>query len=77
MRLVVNKAYEGLGISNTQTLGLALDGYMRNTPDAQQFMKLVREKGVGAAIRQRDEHFVDYSSGPAEMQPDASHVIKP
>jgi len=77
MKLVVNKAYESLGISSTQTLGLALDGYMRNTPDAQAFMQLVREEGVGAAIRQRDGQFADYSSGPAARQPDGSHVIEP
>jgi enoyl-CoA hydratase len=77
MKLVVNKAYESLGISSTQTLGLALDGYMRNTPDAQAFMQLVREEGVGAATQQRDGHFADYSSGPAARQPDASHVIEP
>ena len=34
MKLVVNHAYENMGLSSTQTLGPILDGLMRNTPDA-------------------------------------------
>ena len=33
-KLVVNQAYEAMGIGSTQTLGPILDGLMRNTPDA-------------------------------------------
>ena len=34
MKLVVNQAYENMGLGSTQTLGPILDGLMRNTPDA-------------------------------------------
>ena len=34
MKLIVNQAYENMGLSSTQTLGPILDGLMRNTPDA-------------------------------------------
>ena len=34
MKLVVNHAYENMGLASTQTLGPILDGLMRNTPDA-------------------------------------------
>ena len=33
-KLVVNQAYEAMGLGSTQTLGPILDGLMRNTPDA-------------------------------------------
>ena len=33
-KLVVNQAYENMGLASTQTLGGILDGLMRNTPDA-------------------------------------------
>ena len=33
-KLVVNQAYENMGLGATQTLGPILDGLMRNTPDA-------------------------------------------
>src|SRR5205807_1027939 len=34
MKLVVNQAYERMGVGATQVLGPILDGLMRNTPDA-------------------------------------------
>ena len=77
MKLVVNHAYENMGIGSTQTLGPILDGLMRNTPDAQRFIELAASDGVGAAIAERDGPFADYSQAPPERRPDPSHVIEP
>ena len=41
-KLVVNQAYENMGLGATQTLGPILDGLMRNTPDAERFIRLER-----------------------------------
>ncbi len=38
MKLVVNHAYENMGLASTQTLGPILDGLMRNTPEALEFI---------------------------------------
>jgi len=75
MKLVVNHAYENMGLSSTQTLGPILDGLMRNTPDAQAFIELAASGGVRAAVERRDGPFGDYSQAPAEEQPDPAHVI--
>ena len=75
MKLVVNHAYESMGLSSTQTLGPILDGLMRNTPDAHRFITLAGEDGVGAAVAERDGPFGDYSQAPPDEQPDPSHVI--
>jgi enoyl-CoA hydratase len=77
MKLIVNQAYENMGLGSTQLLGPILDGLMRNTPDAQAFIELAQREGVGAAIARRDGPFGDYSQGPASAQPDPSHVIDP
>ena len=77
MKLVVNQAYENMGLASTQTLGPILDGLMRNTPDAKKFIALAAEEGVGAAVTARDEPFGDYSRAPAEGRPDPEHVIDP
>jgi enoyl-CoA hydratase len=77
MKLVVNHAYENMGLGATQTLGPILDGLMRNTPDAEQFIELAETDGVGAAIRHRDRPFSDYSQAPEERQPDPRNVIHP
>jgi enoyl-CoA hydratase len=48
-KLIVNQAYENMGLASTQTLGAILDGLMRNTPDAMRFVDTATE-GVRAAI---------------------------
>ncbi len=77
MKLIVNQAYENMGLASTQTLGPILDGLMRNTPDAAEFIELAERDGVGAAVSRRDGPFGDYSRASAGEQPDPSHVIEP
>src|SRR5262249_23731608 len=38
-KLIVNQAYDNMGLASTRTLGVILDGLMRNTPDALQFVE--------------------------------------
>ncbi len=77
MKLVVNHAYENMGLASTQTLGPILDGLMRNTPDARRFIELAEREGVSAAVAERDALFGDYSQAPPERKPDPSNVIEP
>ena len=76
MKLVVNHAYENMGLASTQTLGPILDGLMRNTPDARRFIAIAEAEGVRAVISRRDGPFGDYSQAPAEEQPNPMHVIR-
>jgi enoyl-CoA hydratase len=77
MKLVVNHAYENMGLASTQTLGPILDGLMRNTPDARRFIQLAEQDGVRAVITERDGPFGDYSQAPPELRPNPEHVITP
>jgi enoyl-CoA hydratase len=77
MKLIVNQAYENMGLASTQTLGPILDGLMRNTPDAKRFIELAEREGVGAAVAERDGPFGDYSQAPAAEQPNPDNVIVP
>jgi enoyl-CoA hydratase len=76
-KLVINQAYENMGLASTQTLGPILDGLMRNTPDARAFIDRAASDGVGAVVAERDGPFGDYSQAPVEEKPDPSHVINP
>ena len=49
MKLIVNQAYENMGLASTQTLGPILDGLMRNTPDAKRLHRAGRARGRAAA----------------------------
>lgn len=77
MKLVVNHAWEQMGIASTQTLGPILDGLMRNTPDALRFIDQAGREGVGAVIARRDAPFADYGQAPPDEQPDPANVIHP
>jgi enoyl-CoA hydratase len=77
MKLVVNQAYENMGLHATQTLGPILDGLMRNTPDAHAFIEKATNEGVRAATEARDALFADYSAASADRRPDPGHVISP
>jgi enoyl-CoA hydratase len=76
-KLVVNHAYEAMGLASVQTLGPILDGLMRNTPDAERFIRLVEEEGMGPALAERDGPFGDYGQAPPERKPDPGNVIEP
>jgi enoyl-CoA hydratase len=76
MKLVVNQAYENMGLGSTQLLGPILDGLMRNTPDAKRFIDHAAAEGVPAAVRDRDGPFGDYSAGGPEQRPDPDNVIR-
>lgn len=77
MKLMVNQAYENMGLASTQTLGPVLDGMMRNIPEAKRFIERAESEGVGAVIADRDGPFGDYSAAPAEDKPDPGNVIEP
>ena len=72
MKLIINQAYDNMGLQTTQLLGPILDGYMRNIPEGKAFVNLAMEKGVQAAVSERDRPFGDYSQGPPAMKPKGS-----
>jgi enoyl-CoA hydratase len=77
MKLIVNQAYENMGLASTQALGPILDGLMRNTPEAKQFIELAEREGVGGVVALRDGPFGDYSQAPLDEQPNPDNVITP
>jgi enoyl-CoA hydratase len=69
MKLIVNQAYDNMGLQGTQTLGPILDGIMRNTPEGREFVRVAAAEGVKGAVTKRDGPFADYSQGAPEKQP--------
>jgi enoyl-CoA hydratase len=75
MKLIVNQAYENMGLKSTPLLGSALDGMLRNTPEALEFIELAERDGVPEAVAQRDGPFNDYSIGPREGKPNPANAF--
>jgi enoyl-CoA hydratase len=75
-KLMINQAYESMGLAGAQTLGPILDGLMRNTPDAHAFVELSEREGVRAAVTRRDGPFADYSQASEGEKPDPANIIR-
>src|SRR5436853_431723 len=64
MKLLVNQAYEQMGLRVTQLIGTLLDGSARHTPEGVDFTRRALADGVGRAITERDAPFGDYGQDP-------------
>jgi enoyl-CoA hydratase len=63
MKLLVNQAYEQMGLGTTQLLGTLLDGAARHTPEGAAFTRQAADD-VRAAVAARDAPFGDYGQEP-------------
>jgi enoyl-CoA hydratase/carnithine racemase len=59
MKLLVNQAFEQMGLHTTQLIGTLLDGSARHTPEGVEFTRAAMED-VGRAVSERDGPFEDY-----------------
>jgi enoyl-CoA hydratase len=53
-KLMINQAYDNMGLSGTQLLATLFDGIARHTPEGHWFTQLAREQGFHAAVAYRD-----------------------
>eukprot|EP01099_Mayorella_cantabrigiensis_P003346 TRINITY_DN2584_c0_g1_i1.p1 TRINITY_DN2584_c0_g1~~TRINITY_DN2584_c0_g1_i1.p1 ORF type:complete len:286 (-),score=74.79 TRINITY_DN2584_c0_g1_i1:572-1396(-) len=53
-KIVINKAFEGMGLPVTQAMATIFDGIARHTPEGVEFKKLSEEHGFKEAVRRRD-----------------------
>ena len=58
MKLLVNQAFEQLGLTTTQVIGTLLDGAARHTPEGEAFTRRALED-LRAAVAERDAPFRD------------------
>jgi enoyl-CoA hydratase len=59
-KLLINQAFENMGLRTTQLLGTLFDGITRHTEEAYRWAESFREKGFREVIRERDAPFGDY-----------------
>ncbi len=68
-KLLVNQAYENMGLRTSQILGTFLDGIARHTPEGLSWRDLALREGFGEAVHRRDEPWGDYSAGKGTGTP--------
>ena len=54
MKMMVNQAYENMGLASTQTIATLFDGIARHSPEGIQFKKRAEEVGFKQAVAERD-----------------------
>jgi enoyl-CoA hydratase len=59
-KLLINQAFENMGLRTTQMLGTFFDGVTRHTEEAYRWVESFREIGFRETIRRRDGPFGDY-----------------
>ena len=59
-KLLVNQAYENMGLRTTQLIGTVFDGVARHTPEGIAWRDMAMKEGFREAVRRRDAPFGDY-----------------
>jgi enoyl-CoA hydratase len=63
-KLLVNQAYENMGLRTTQMLGTVFDGIARHTPEGIAWRDEAMKIGFREAVRRRDGPWGDYGETP-------------
>jgi len=63
-KMLINQAFENMGLRTSQMLGTVFDGMTRHTEEAYRWVESFEEKGFRQVIRERDDPWEDYGSQP-------------
>jgi enoyl-CoA hydratase len=53
-KLMINQAYENMGLASTQMMATLFDGIARHSPEGVWFKKYAEKHGFHAAVKWRD-----------------------
>jgi enoyl-CoA hydratase len=68
-KLMINQAYDNMGLQSTQNLAVLFDGITRHSPEGRWFVDFAQEHGFDAAVRWRDQgRFIPDGGGPLPTQ---------
>jgi len=64
-KMMVNQAYDNMGLQSTQSMAVLFDGITRHSPEGRWFVAFAQEYGFDAAVKWRDQgHFIPDGGGP-------------
>jgi enoyl-CoA hydratase len=69
LKLLCNQTAENMGLTSSRTLGTLFDGIARHTQEGLDFVGRAQAVGFRQAVRERDDPFGDYGSGPRSRSP--------
>ncbi|WP_017624199.1 crotonase/enoyl-CoA hydratase family protein [Nocardiopsis chromatogenes] len=74
-KMMVNQAYDNMGLQSTQNLAVLFDGITRHSPEGRWFVDFAREHGFGAAVQWRDSgRFIPDGGGAVPGQDEIARM---
>ncbi|HUO03863.1 MAG TPA: crotonase/enoyl-CoA hydratase family protein [Candidatus Binataceae bacterium] len=64
LKLLCNHTAENMGLATSRLIGSLFDGIARHTQEGLDFVAHAQKTGFRQAVRERDDPFGDYGSGP-------------
>jgi enoyl-CoA hydratase len=69
-KLMINQAYDNMGLPGTQMLATLFDGITRHSPEGKWFKRFAEQRGFREAVAWRDSgHWIPNGGGPLPEEP--------
>jgi enoyl-CoA hydratase len=74
-KMMINQAYDNMGLQGTQLLATLFDGITRHSPEGRWFQEFATEHGFAAAVRWRDSgRWIPDGGGPIPTTADLANL---
>ncbi len=67
-KLLINQAFENMGLRTTQMLGTFFDGMARHTEEALRWAEAIGKRGLRDVVAERDAPWQDYGQSPGRKR---------
>jgi len=75
-KMMINQAYDNMGLQTTQNLAILFDGITRHSPEGRWFVDFAQQHGFDAAVRWRDQgRFIPDGGGPVPSESDLAGLM--
>ena len=74
-KMMVNQAYDNMGLQSTQNMAVLFDGITRHSPEGRWFVEFAQQHGFDAAVRWRDQgRFIPDGGGPVPTEAEVADL---
>jgi enoyl-CoA hydratase len=77
-KMMINQAYDNMGLQTTQNLAVLFDGITRHSPEGRWFVEFAQQHGFDAAVRWRDQgRFIPDGGGAVPSEAEVADLMGP
>jgi enoyl-CoA hydratase len=77
-KMMINQAYDNMGLQTTQNLAVLFDGITRHSPEGRWFVEFAQQHGFDAAVRWRDQGgFIPDGGGAVPSEEEVADLLSP